>query len=214
MGISRKIVPLCLWAMISGVCAAPAEVADAKSLRTQFIKRHQPISSWSASFTQTLVLPGLRQPILSSGTLIYRSPDAVRLDFDKPQGQYVLVVGDEVFLQRTDRSIEVKSLADDPEGKPFQLLLSFLHGAPFDGESSYDSQLSRKGSQYRLVLKRKADESNELPDQITHVFDVESLDAKEVRVNLPDGGSVAMQFDGAKWNIPVDAGRFAPPQVP
>lgn len=71
--------------------AAPLSPAKATALREQFQTRQSQTKSWSASLTQTLAMPGMRQPVVSTGTLVYRSPGQLRLDFTKPEGEFVLV---------------------------------------------------------------------------------------------------------------------------
>ncbi|MGH8545626.1 MAG: LolA family protein, partial [Gammaproteobacteria bacterium] len=78
--------------------AAPLSAERASALRAQFQTRQRETLTWSATIVQTLTLPGVRDPVVSTGTLAYRAPDRLRLDYTKPAGEFVLVLGDRLFI--------------------------------------------------------------------------------------------------------------------
>ena len=67
----------------------PLSPTKAKALRTRFETRQRDTTSWTAAFTQTLTMPGLRASIASEGTLTFRAPDALRIEFTKPVGEQI-----------------------------------------------------------------------------------------------------------------------------
>lgn len=198
-----------LWA--AAVESAPLPSSRADALREQFKARQQRTSTWSANFTQTLVMPGMQHAVVSKGTLLYRAPSHLRLDFTKPQGEFVLVVGDQLFLKKTGRNVERKSLSGDLAGKPFQSLIGMLRGQPTEDESRYVPEVSSREGKFVVVLNRKPDAPDELPNRITTILNENSLDVREVFVELPNGGVLQYGFDAVMRNRAIDGTRFLPP---
>ncbi|MGH8732071.1 MAG: LolA family protein, partial [Burkholderiales bacterium] len=110
--------------------AAPLAMKRASALRAQFQTHQRETLTWSARIVQTLTLPGLREPVVSTGTLAYRAPEQLRLDYTKPAGEFVLILGDRLFIQKTGARLAEKSLREDSVGKPFLSLLGLLRGQP------------------------------------------------------------------------------------
>jgi outer membrane lipoprotein carrier protein len=191
--------------------AAPLPPARAAVLRDQFQARQRETKTWSATFTQTVAMPGMREPVVSGGTMIYRAPDQMRLDFKKPEGEYVLALGDVLFVQKAGKKVAQKSLSDDRAGKPFQSLIGLLKGAPMEEEAFYNQELTKEGGRYVLVLDRKPDASSRMPKRITNIFEVENFEIREVLVELPNGGTLQYRFEEITRNRTLDAARFSPP---
>ena len=192
--------------------AAPLPQARANALRDQFQTRQRETKTWSASFTQSVAMPGMREPVVSTGTLAYRAPEQLRLDFSKPADEFVLALGDQLFVQKSGKKPALKSLSGDNAGKPFQSLLSLLRGKPVE-EEAYTPEVSREDGRYIVVLTRKPDASGKMPRRITNSIDAESLEVREVIVELPNGGTLSYRFDEIARNRPLDATRFAAPAM-
>src|SRR4051812_36917792 len=119
-GLCRAVTVLCLslGSLLSTVEAAPVPLAKAKAddLRDRFEKRQKETRTWTANFSQALSMPGLKAPVLSEGTIRFRAPDGLRIDFSKPAGEYVLVIGDRLFIQKVGKKLVEKSLSNDSAG--------------------------------------------------------------------------------------------------
>ncbi len=203
---------LLLVALLSvSVQAAPLSTARSAALREQFESRQRETRTWASAFTQTISMPGMRQPIVSTGSLSYRAPELLRLEFTKPEGEFILVVGDQLFVQKAGKKVAVKSLTGDSAGKPFLSLLGLLRGKPAEDETMFAPEITREDDHYTLVLTRKAEASNRLPKRITNTIDAESLEIREVLVELPNGGTLKYRFGEASRNRPLDAARFLVP---
>ena len=189
---------------------APLSSAKAKALRTRFEARQRETRSWTAAFTQTLTMRGLREPVASEGTLTFRGPDALRIDFTKPAGELVLVLGDRLFLRKPGKRLVEKSLSGDNAGRPFQALMSLFQGRPPENEDLFEPLVTQEGDRYVITLTRKA-EAARLPKRITNIVSEVTLDVREVLVELPNGGSLNYTFRDAVRNRPVDARLFDPP---
>jgi len=194
--------------------AAPLSAERASALRAQFQTRQRETLTWSATIVQTLTLPGLRDPVVSTGTLAYRAPDQLRLDYTKPAGEFVLVLGDRLFIQKSGARIAEKMLREDSAGGPLLSLLGLLRGQPAEEESDYTPEVRREEDRYAVVLTRNADASTHMPARITNTSAADTLEVREVVVDLPSGGVLSYRFDAIARNEPLDAAHFAVPAEP
>jgi len=194
--------------------AAPLSAERATALRIDFQTRQRETLTWSAMFMQTLTLPGLREPVVSTGTIAYRAPEQLRLDFTKPAGEFVLILGDQLFVQKTGMRLAEKSLREDSAGRPFLSLLSLLRGQPLEEENAYTPAVTHEEGRYAVLLTRKIEASSRMPARITNTIAADTLDLREVVVELPEGGLLSYRFDGITRNRPLDTTRFAAPTEP
>lgn len=206
----RRIL-LAAFLVTASVYSEPISQSKAEELRGRFQERQQQTKSWSAAFSQIISMPGMREPVTSKGTLSYQSPDRLRLDFTKPDGEFALVVGDQVFLQKTGKKLAEKSLSEDNAGKPFEMLLGLLRGQSRDEEKDYQPTIMREKDRYVIVLAKKDGASRRLPKRITNTLDADSMEIREVLVELPNDGTIHYRFEEVSRNRPLDAARFAPP---
>ena len=210
----RFLFPILLTAtLLASVLRAepgPLSPAKAEALRTRFETRQRETRAWSAAFTQTLTMPGLRASIASEGTLTFRAPDALRIEFTKPAGELVLILGDRFFLQKPGKRAVEKSLGTDSAGKPFQALLSLLQGRPPENEAQFDPRVTLEDDRYVIVLTKKTEATGRLPRRVTNIVSEATLDVREVLVELPNGGALSYVFRDPARNRPVEAKLFAP----
>lgn len=188
--------------------------AEATALRERFEARQRNTQTWVSSFTQTLSMPGLRDPITSLGTISYRSPDSLKMEFTKPEGELVLVTGDQLFVSKAGRKPTVKSLKREA-GKPFLSLLGLLHGKPVERSSEYSTAINREPDRFVLVLTRKPEipGANSMPKKITNILNAETLDVVDVLVELPNGATLRFEFYKTERNRPFEAGHFDIPDL-
>ena len=204
---------LCITAtvLVANALSAPLPPAKEAELRGQFQTRQRETKTWAASFSQTLTMPGMAKPVVSSGSLAYRAPNQLRLDFTKPEGEFVLVNRDSLFIQKAGKKVAEKSLTRDTAGRPFLSLLGLLRGQPPEEEAMYSPEVTREDGKYILVLNLKPDASSRAPKRITNIIDAETLDVREVLVELPNGGTLRYQFQEIVRNRAIAEERFAPP---
>lgn len=204
---------LCITAtvLVANALSAPLPSAKEAELRGRFQTRQRETKTWAASFSQTLAMPGMAKPVVSSGSLAYRAPSQLRLDFTKPEGEFVLVNRDSLFIQKAGKRVSEKSLTRDTAGRPFLSLLGLLRGQPPEEEAMYSPEVTREDGKYVLVLNLKPDASSRAPKRITNIIDAETLEVREVLVELPNGGTLRYQFQEIVRNRAVAEERFAPP---
>ena len=189
----------------------PLSPASAKALRIRFETRQHDTRSWTAAFTQTLTMPGLRASVASEGTFTFRAPDSLRIEFTKPAGELVLILGDRFFLRKPGKPVVEKSMSGDNAGKPFQALLNLMQGRPPENEEQFVPRVTQEEDRYVITLTKKPGATGKLPKRITNIVSEATLDVREVFVELPAGGSLSYVFREPIRNRAVDARLFTPP---
>ena len=191
----------------------PLSADKAEALRKRFDLHQQGTRFWTADFTQTLSAPGLKTPIVSEGKIRYRAPDALRIDFEKPAGDFMLALGADLFLQKSNKGIVRRSIHTDTVGKPRLGLLGMLRGRPTEEAELFDFQVARAGAVYEVELTKKPGAPAHMPRRILNSIAVDSLDVMDVTIVLPNGGSLSYAFRSSVRNRPLATSYFEPPDV-
>ena len=209
--MTRRLLLLLPLLLIDPARAQQLEPAKTAELRGQFLKKQQQTNRWSATFTQTVSMPGMKQPFISTGSVAYAAPGHIRLDFTQPAGEYVLAVGDRLFLQKAGKRLSEKSLTGDNAGKPFRSLLNLLQGQLTEEEAIYNATVSRQKTAYSVVLTRKPGARGRGPVRITNTIAADTLEVSEVLVELPNGGTIRFAFEKPQRNHSMPDSLFTTP---
>ncbi len=193
---------------------APLPTQEATALRARFEARQRETQTWSATFVQTLALEGMREPVVSAGRIAYRAPQALRLDFTRPAAEYVLVLGDRLFIKKSGARLAERSLREHSAGRPFRSLLGLLRGQPPEEGNAYRSEVIREDGRYAVVLTRDPEASSLMPARITNHIAADTLEVREVLVELPEAGTLSYRFEAIQRNGPIDLSNFAVPSEP
>jgi outer membrane lipoprotein-sorting protein len=208
--MTRRILLLLLVVL----CPAGAQQLDAAksaALRDRFLKKQQQTKSWAASFTQTVTMPGMKRPVVSTGTVTYGGAGRLRLDFTQPAGEFVLAAGDRLFLKKSGKSLSEKSLDRDHAARPFRSLLNLLQGQLAEAEAGYDAVVSLQSGSYSVVLTRKPGAKGRGPSRITNTVAADSLEVTAILIELPGTGSIHFSFAGPRRNHELPPALFADP---
>ena len=205
-----RLFLLCLVPLLVGglVRAETLTGVRAENLRKKFEAIQRGTRFWSAHFHQTLTIPGLKTPLVSEGKIQYRSPDAIRVEFENPPGDFLLARGEKFFLKKAGKPMVEKSLEKDAAAKPIQGLLSLLRGAGVEEERWFSPEISRQGDDFVVELVKKEGAPLHLPRSITNTVGADSFEMKRVVIQLPKGGSLTFQFDQVVRNRSIDASAF------
>ncbi|MEI7774661.1 MAG: outer membrane lipoprotein carrier protein LolA [Verrucomicrobiota bacterium] len=196
------------------LCAAdPLSTDKAEALRKRFEAHQQGTRFWSADFTQTLSAPGLKAPIVSEGRIFYHAPDALRIDFEKPAGDFMLALGSALFVQKSNKGVVRKSIETDTVGKPLLGLLGMLRGRPTEEAEQFNFQVSRQADVYEIELTKKQGAPAHMPKKILNSIVVDTLEVKNVTVILPNGAALNYAFRSSVRNRPLAASFFEPPEI-
>ncbi len=209
--MTRRLLLLLPLLLLAPARAQQLEPAKTAELRAQFLKKQQQTKTWSATFTQTVSMPGMKQPVVSTGSVAYGAPGQIRFDFNQPPGEYVLAVGDRLFLQKAGKRLSEKSLTKDNSAKPFRSLLNLLQGQLTEEEAIYNAAVSRQNAGYAVVLTRKPGARGRGPARITNIIAAGTLEVSEILIELPNGGTIRFAFEQPRRNHSLPDTLFTTP---
>lgn len=202
---------LAVLAMVAGLLPASAKDlshAEAEGLFRRFVENQRALRTFRATFEQTVSLAGLRNPAVSQGTFSYRAPDAVRIDYTRPAGDFFLLTGDQFFVARKGGGPR-KFSAEDPSARMVVALRRVMQGRPDRDEKMTDSVRLEKGEY--LVTLTPREPSRELPEKIENRIDARTLMLKSMTIQLPGGSRMEFSFSDWERNAKVDAALFEKP---
>lgn len=115
------------------------EPADLEEVLEESAARYNEIEGFSGRFRQLVEIPLLGKEKEFSGMIRYRSPNMLRLDYDEPEGGYILCDGQSFFVYLPDvDSTRVMKTVLDKDPRSF-LTEFFLEEAREDYSAKLDS---------------------------------------------------------------------------
>ena len=197
----------------AGIFALSAQAQDLSprelgEVRARFEQRQAQGRTAGVPFTQRLRMPGMRNPATSRGRILFAAPNRIRLDYDQPAGDLLLLPGDgTLVLRKGSRPASVKPLArlDARTQRNLELLLSLFTGRL--PEAAAGNRLSARREGARLTFAIVGGDGESVETLLTWP----TLDPVAVRVTLPGGGEIHYEFAAVdrRPNLPADA--FAAP---
>ena len=123
-----------------------ASASDVAEFDQGFAAVQQATRTFRADITQTLHLQGLDRPITSVGTLYYASPDKLLIRFSQPAGEWMLVNGSQVAIQKQGKPLERRDLSVEGRSASHAAsLLDFFHADPARWHRDFDVSMTRNG---------------------------------------------------------------------
>ncbi len=174
--------------------------------------------SATVEFSQTLSLAGLRNPAVSRGRILYANPGRLRIDYERPAGELVLLPGDGTLVTRKPgRASAVRALdrLDERTRRSLTLLLSLFEGKLPAGFASARVEAHREGANRVVVTmtRNPGSESavSEGAARIDTTFAWPVLDPLAVNIRLAGGAEMRYEFGRTERNATLGADAFNPP---
>ncbi len=193
--------------------------AEARSLQQRFEKRQAALRSAAVEFSQSLRLPGMRNPALSRGRIAYAAPGRLRVEYELPAGELLLLPGDGTLVTRKPgRAPVLRKLErlDERTQRSLLLLLSLFEGRLPPGFADARVAAQRVGDD-RVVLKlSRAGDAAEGGDgeSIETTLTWPALDVSIVSVQVANGVAIKYEFSRLERNANLPVDTFAPPASP
>lgn len=182
-------------------------------LQERFEKRQASLRSASVEFSQTLSLAGLRNPAVSHGRIFYATPGRLRIEYERPAGELVLLPGDGTLVTRKPgRASTVRALdrLDDRTRRSLSLLLSLFEGKLPAGFGSARVEARREGDN-RVVVTMTREPASEGAEKIDTTLAWPALDPVAVGIRLAGGAEMRYEFGRTERNATLGADAFNPP---
>lgn len=172
--------------------------------------------TFRADLRQSLHLQGVAQPIVSTGTLFYQTPDRLLLRFSQPAGEWFLINGSVILIQKKGEPL--KTMSANPGGVRSHAasLLDFFHSGAERWSKDFDVKMARDGD--HLVVRLKPwltpTSTSQGVSSITTTLQLPGYDVLEIEVSMNEANRIDYQFIHGLRNVPIDSQLFSPPSQP
>jgi outer membrane lipoprotein carrier protein len=188
----------------------PVSEDEQKDYSIRFEKRQRQTRTLEADLTQTLRLSGIKEPIKSEGHLFYKAPHFLLIRFSKPEGEFVLIRGREVFVKKSGKNLVHRKLSEHSslrETNILGLLAIFQNVSEFDKD--FNVAMERTKNRLFVTLTPK-DTSGDRP-VILNTLTLPELNIRAIRVTFGQSNNILYEFSNQKRNEEMDSKLFEPP---
>jgi outer membrane lipoprotein carrier protein len=192
--------------------AAPLSSEEAAAVRKHFQETQQATRTLRAEFTSDLKLERLSQSVSSKGVLYYQAPDKVRMEYDEPAGEWVVLSGRKLALKKTNRGIQSFDLDGRPRAQEgLQSLLALVGQGTESWDRTHEVSMFREKNGTRVVLVPKTREDPRQPERI-EVLLRDDASLEEIRIRFPGGNGLTYRLERPQRNHPLEAALFEIPE--
>lgn len=172
-----------LW---GGICttfsASPLSEEEALQIESKIENHQKSVKTVRALFTQSVIPPHQKNPILSQGRLLYRRPQTLRIDYDQPTGDGMILTPQETLSWK--KGLLTQVTPHDPQKPSFRrVLLEVLEKTPRDWQKEYHRTMTQTDSCYEVLLTPLQAETT-LPQNIVAKLRLTDLQLTEIEVRF------------------------------
>jgi outer membrane lipoprotein-sorting protein len=214
MAFSQKIrlLPLLLIAWFS---CLPSVVlaADTNDVLNSWFAAQASLQSWSADFIQTRTLKTLTQPLVTTGHVWFRAPDAFHWEIGQPARTIALGQGDAMYViyPRLKRAERYPMGKNTPQ--QWRDMMSLLQaGLPrnrqdFDGAFRVQSMV-QTNAQWLIVLQPRSEFTRQMMPELDLNLATNDLSLTATELVFVDGSRMRSDYTHAVVNGAVDKNLF------
>ncbi|MDL2281804.1 outer membrane lipoprotein carrier protein LolA [Parabacteroides sp. OttesenSCG-928-G06] len=161
----------------------------------------------SSDFKQTMHLTFMDDDVLSNGKFYYRKPDRLLLKYEQPEGEMMLINGENISMVIMDQYTKVSAKSDPAIELIHTIFSSCLEG---DARKIKDATVAaaEKNGYYEVVITLKGDKAKNIQRVKVH-YDKQDMALTLLRTEDPDGGYTIYELAGKKLNQPIADSIFA-----
>jgi outer membrane lipoprotein-sorting protein len=170
--------------------------------------------SFRADLRQTLHLEGIAHPITSTGTLSYASPDRLLIRFSQPAGEWMLVNGTQVAIQKQGKPLERRDLSDQGKAASHEAnLLDVFHSDPSRWHRDFDVTMTRNGDRLFVQLKpwMTPTSTSQGVEQIVTTLRLPGYDLLGIEITINGQNRIDYDFINGQRNAPLAPALFQLP---
>lgn len=198
---------LCILIILSLVtCAASA---DATAILTKLQTNGAAIGTIESRFVQRRHVQVLKNDVVASGRFYYQHNDKICMIYDRPQGDLLLMNGDD-FVMIADGRRSVVNAQTNPMLKQLRTLLTACVSGDFERlKTGRNTQLVVDETDAHYILTAMFDGSaKKMYASIVLTFDKQNLALQVLRMNEANGNFTEYTFESPKFNKPIDERVF------
>jgi outer membrane lipoprotein-sorting protein len=193
----------------TGWTAACADTNDAA-----FVAHQAATRTFQAGLRQTFHWSFPPRHVESVGRISYQAPDLLAIVLTNPAPEFVLVRGDDLYIQRDKKPLARYKLAVR-NGKPtqnVQFLLGFFQNGCTNFAGLFDADVKRDQGTCAVTLHPKHPMQMLPLRAVENVIAWPSMDVRSMRIGLIMGSYITYEFSDPRRNQPLDAAVFETPK--
>jgi outer membrane lipoprotein-sorting protein len=198
--------------------AAPVPVTppEMTAYEKGFSAVQQNAKTFRADLRQTLYLQGVAVPIISLGTIYYQAQDRLLIRFSQPAGEWMLVNGSQVAIQKHGRPLQRRDLS--PQGKTpshAASLLDFFHSDASHWHRDFDVTMTREGDLLFVNLKpyMTPTSTSQGVDHIVTTLKLPDYEIVGMEVAITSENRIQYEFLNGRRNVALDPALFKIPEA-
>lgn len=202
-----KKIKVCVALLLATVATVSAQ--NGGEILDKIQKANESLTSIVCDFRQTTHFPFLEEDAQSNGKLYYRTPARLLLEYEQPEGDWILVREDQISISMMDqyRKISAKTV---PAAKFLHTIFaSCLEGNPRRIDGITISAYER--ADYYEVLVSIGSEKAENIKELKVRYDKKDMAMSMLCMEDPDGEYTLYELRGKKLNQPVADDIFIDP---
>lgn len=199
-------VILSLQAAVQGAGETPLSQGELQNIQRRFQQLQKNTRTFQARIAQSVGIEGMKKPVVSAGSLFYsRAGGVIRLDFERPRKESVLLTQNTVTLKRGDKPAETHKASEAKSTMMLRSLLGFFASGEPQIFPKGKMQAFRSGNQLKVVLQpENGDEQPRLPQKVETFLAWPDLEVRSLRIEMQKG-TIQYDFSDIQRDAPLPA---------
>lgn len=185
---------------------ATAFAQNGTAILDKIKEANKSLTSITSDFKQTMHLTFMDEDVLSNGKFYYRKPDRLLLKYSQPEGEMMLIKGDEITMVMMDQHTKVSAKSDPAIELIHTIFSSCLEG---DARKIKDATVDavEKADYYEVIITIKGDRAQNMKGVKVH-YDKKEMVLSLLRTEDPDGGYTVYELVGKRLNQAIAEETF------
>jgi outer membrane lipoprotein-sorting protein len=197
--LATGIFPLSGWA--AAPSSSPSNAETVETVERAFEQRQARTQTYQAALRQEVRMDGMRDPVISLGTLFYKKPGLLRINFTSPSQNFILIRDGKILSQtptkRTERPLSQAGQPNGPGG--MGLLLDCFQGGGARFKENYQRTLTCADKMYLIRLSALHPRRDE-PSHIEVRLEQTTLEVRSLELQFAGRATLHFAFSNIRRN--------------
>ncbi|MDR1338999.1 MAG: outer membrane lipoprotein carrier protein LolA [Prevotellaceae bacterium] len=202
--MKRKLV---LFILLCSNCYASAQeytgIKDIKAFMQQYTSVSQEIKTLEADFTQEKEIALLTNKLYSSGRMIFRNDNRLKIEYFKPNAFIFAMNGEKLSIKDGERAASsISAKSSSLFGQISRIAMNAINGRIFDSKG-FTSNILENGNSYLLVLVPKSGEIRQYYRELNLYIGKKTFLLEKMTMKETSGDETVMNFKNIRTNNAV-----------
>lgn len=201
--------------MVTVASASVSHATDADALLASWFSAQTNIQTWSADFTQTRTLKSLANPLVSTGYVVFATPNRFRWELGQPPQTIAVRGSNEMMvlyppMKRAERYPLTGNLP-----KQWRDTLALLDAGFPRSQQEMEEQFEiiaalAINDTCKIIMQPKSAGARKFIPRVDIAFNIKDLSLQTTELQFADGSTLQNEFTNAVLNAKIDQATFAP----